>query len=155
MGVVSEVADEGAGMVALEFRSASSVFLTHVFKISRHILCQNKKLKSTNGTRGTDRGTDLAYFSSPGGIFRSKHLMMWLLFSPELRAITPARSSALFVRSRCRSDVDSGRNSASAIAPAELRCVEERKRRLRELLSVNAVLRDWIYCPDEYQKETT
>lgn len=47
--------------------------------------------------------------------------------------------------------MDSGRNSASAIAPAEVRCVDERKSLLREVLSVNAVRRDWI-CKDRAGK---
>lgn len=51
----------------------------------------------------------------------------------------------MFVKSRWRSDIDSGRNSARAIAPGEVRCVEDRKRRLRELFKVKAVRRDWIY----------
>ena len=68
--------------------------------------------------------------------------MTWLAFNPELRAITPARSRLFMVRSRCRSDVDSGRNSANAIAPAGLNEVDDRKRRLRALFNVNAVRRD-------------
>jgi hypothetical protein len=40
--------------------------------------------------------------------------------------------------------VDSGRNSAREMAPADVRLVEERNRRFNEVLSVNAVRRDWI-----------
>ena len=71
--------------------------------------------------------------------------MTWLAFKPELSAITPARSNEFIVKSRCKSDVDSGRNSANAIAPAEVMEVEDRKRRLSAVLSVNAVRSDWIY----------
>ena len=48
------------------------------------------------------------------------------------------------VRSRCKREADSGRNSARAMAPAEVSWVDERKRRLRAVLSVNAVRNDWI-----------
>lgn len=64
---------------------------------------------------------------------------------PELRAMTPAISKLLSVRSRCKRDVDSGRNSASAIAPAAVREVDERKSRFRAVFNVNAVRNDWIY----------
>lgn len=76
---------------------------------------------------------------------RSKHLITWLAFNPELRAITPAISRLFNVRSRCRSDVDSGRNSARAMAPADVSEVEERKSRFRAVFTVNAVRRDWIW----------
>lgn len=56
--------------------------------------------------------------------------------------MTPAMSRLLTVRSRCKSDVDSGRNSAKAMAPADVKDVDERNRRLRALLSVKAVLKD-------------
>ena len=89
--------------------------------------------------------THRANSSSPGGIFKSKQRIVRFAFSPELRAMTPAISILFSVRSRCKSEVDSGRNSARAIAPAEVIEVEERKRRLRAVLRVNAVRRDWIY----------
>ena len=89
-----------------------------------------------------NRKTDRANSSSPGGIFTSKHLMTWLAFNPELRAMTPAISSEFIVKSRCSSDVDSGRNSANAMAPAEVMEVDDRKRRLSAVLSVNAVRSD-------------
>ena len=41
--------------------------------------------------------------------------------------------------------MDSGRNSANAMAPAEVREVEDRKRRLSAVFKVNAVRRDCIY----------
>lgn len=75
---------------------------------------------------------------------RSRHRIVWLAFKPELRAITPAMSRLFSVRSRWRRDVDSGRNSANAIAPADVIEVEERNRRLSAVLSVNAVRRDCI-----------
>ena len=68
--------------------------------------------------------------------------MTWLAFNPELRAMTPAISSEFIVKSRCSNDVDSGRNSANAMAPAEVMEVEDRKRRLSAVLSVNAVRSD-------------
>ena len=71
--------------------------------------------------------------------------MMWLAFRPLLSAMTPARSMLFTVRSRCRREADSGRNSARAMAAAEVSWVEERKRRLRAVLSVNAVRNDWIF----------
>lgn len=76
-------------------------------------------------------------------MFRSKHLITWFDFNPELSAITPAKSSWFIVRSRWSNDVDSGRNSARAIAPAEVIEVEERKSRLRAVFSVKAVRKDW------------
>lgn len=66
---------------------------------------------------------------------------MLTLFS----AHTPARSNSFLVKSRCNNERDSGRNSASAMAPGEVRPVEERKSRLREELSVNAV-RSEVIC---------
>ena len=74
----------------------------------------------------------------------SKHLITWLAFKPELRAIRPAISNEFIVKSRWSNDVDSGRNSANAMAPAEFIEVDDRKRRLRAVLSVNAVRSDWI-----------
>ena len=56
--------------------------------------------------------------------------------------MTPAISNEFIVKSRCNSDVDSGRNSANAMAPAEVMEVDDRKRRLSAVLSVNAVRRD-------------
>jgi hypothetical protein len=58
--------------------------------------------------------------------------------------MTPARSRSFRVRSRWRRDADSGRNSARAMAPGDVSCVEERKSRLRAVLRVKAVRRDWI-----------
>lgn len=69
--------------------------------------------------------------------------MTWLAFNPELRANTPAKSRLFMVRSKCKSDVDSGRNSANAMAPAEFSEVEDKKSRLRALFNVKAVRRDW------------
>ena len=57
--------------------------------------------------------------------------------------MTPARSRLFMVRSRCSSEVDSGRNSANAIAPAGVMDVEDRNSRFNALFKVNAVLRDW------------
>src|SRR5882762_1892233 len=88
--------------------------------------------------------TDLANSSSPGGISRSRQRIVWFALSPELSAMTPAMSRLLTVRSRWSKEVDSGRNSARAIAPAEVRWVEERNNRLRAVLRVKAVLSDWI-----------
>lgn len=68
--------------------------------------------------------------------------MVWFALSPELSAITPAISKLLIVRSRCSNDVDSGRNSARAMAPADVICVDERNNRFNAVLSVNAVLND-------------
>jgi hypothetical protein len=56
--------------------------------------------------------------------------------------MTPAISNEFIVKSRCNSDVDSGRNSANAMAPAEVMEVDDRKRRLSAVLSVNAVRSD-------------
>lgn len=67
--------------------------------------------------------------------------------------MTPANSKLLFVKSKCNNDVDSGRNSARAMAPAELRDVPVRKRRFREVLRVNAVRRDWICRKDGQEWE--
>jgi hypothetical protein len=58
--------------------------------------------------------------------------------------MTPAISKLLRVRSRWRRDVDSGRNSARAMAPAEVIEVEARNNLLRAVLSVKAVRKDWI-----------
>jgi hypothetical protein len=82
--------------------------------------------------------------SSPGGIFKSRQRMVWLAFRPELRAMTPAMSKSFRVRSRCKSDVDSGRNSAKAIAPGDVIEVEERNKRFKAVLRVKAVRNDWI-----------
>ena len=104
--------------------SPSSVYLTHVFKISRRML---------------------ANWSSSGGMLRARQCMTWFALRPLLSAMTPARSMLFTVRSRCTREADPERNSASAMAPAEVSCVEERKRRLRAVLSVNAVRNDWIW----------
>ena len=54
--------------------------------------------------------------------------------------------SILFiVRSRCNSEVDSGRNSARAIAPADDMDVDDRNNRFSAVLRVKAVRRDWIF----------
>jgi hypothetical protein len=95
-----------------ESRPASYVCLT-IIKFSMRILpshsffCQKK-----NEWNNTDRGNP----SSPDEIFTSKHLMTWLAYNPELRAMTSAISSAFIVKSRCNSDMNSGRNSANAMA---------------------------------------
>lgn len=68
--------------------------------------------------------------------------MTWLALSPELSAITPAMSKLFIVRSRWSSDVDSGRNSARAMAPVDVKPVEDMNKRLRALFNVNAVRRD-------------
>lgn len=86
--------------------------------------------------------THRANSSSAGGILTSKHLITWFAFNPPLNAIIPARSKVLSVKSKCSSETDSGRNSASAIAAVDEREVEERKSRFREVLSVKAVRRD-------------
>lgn len=66
---------------------------------------------------------------------------------PTLSARTPAWSRAgLSVRSRWSKAWASERNSASIIAPEEVRDVLERKRRLREVFSVRAVRMCWILC---------
>lgn len=83
-----------------------------------------------------------AISSSAGGIFKSKQRIVWFAFSPELNAITPAKSSVFIVRSRCNNDVDSGRNSANAIAPADANDVDDRNNRFSALFNVNAVRRD-------------
>lgn len=70
--------------------------------------------------------------------------MVWFALRPELSAITPAMSRSLLVRSRWRREVDSGRNSASAIAPAEVMDVDDRNKRFKAVFRVNAVLSDWI-----------
>lgn len=71
--------------------------------------------------------------------------MTWFAFKPELRAITPAISKLFIVKSRWRSDVDSGRNSARAMAPADVSEVEDKKSRFKAVFRVNAVRRDWIW----------
>jgi len=77
-------------------------------------------------------------------MFRSRQRIVWFALSPELRAMTPAMSRSFMVRSRCKSDVDSGRNSARAIAPADVIEVEERNKRLSAVFRVNAVRSDCI-----------
>lgn len=56
--------------------------------------------------------------------------------------MTPARSKLFIVRSKWSSDVDSGKNSASAIAPAEVMDVDDRNKRFNASFKVNAVLSD-------------
>jgi len=73
--------------------------------------------------------------SSPGRKFKSKHSVVRFAFNPELRAITPAISKLFMVRSRCNNDVDSGRNSARAIAPSEVIEVDDKSNRLSAVLS--------------------
>lgn len=46
------------------------------------------------------------------------------------------------MRSRWRREVDSGRNSASAIAPAEVIDVEDKNKRFNAVFRVKAVLSD-------------
>jgi hypothetical protein len=88
--------------------------------------------------------THRANSSSPGGMFKSRQRIVWLALRPELIAMTPAISSSFIVRSRCKSDVDSGKNSARAIAPADVIEVEERNKRLSAVFKVNAVRNDCI-----------
>jgi len=56
--------------------------------------------------------------------------------------MTPAMSRSFIVRSRWSSEVDSGRNSASAIAPAEVIEVDDKNSRFRAVFRVNAVRSD-------------
>ena len=49
------------------------------------------------------------------------------------------------VRSKCNSEVDSGRNSARAIAPSDVKFVDDKNRRFRALLRVKAVRNDCTY----------
>lgn len=90
------------------------------------------------------RTAHLANSSSPGGIFKSKHRITWFAFKPELSAMTPAMSILFIVRSRCNNEVDSGRNSARAIAPAVVIDVDDRNNRFNAPLRVKAVRSDWI-----------
>lgn len=101
-----------------------------------------RNLVSRRKRQGCREKTDRANSSSPGGMFKSKQRITWFAFKPELRAITPAISISLFVRSRWRSEVDSGRNSANAIAPADVIEVDDKNKRLSAVLRVNAVRRD-------------
>jgi len=68
--------------------------------------------------------------------------MTWFAFNPELSAITPAMSMLFVVRSRCSKEVDSGRNSAKAMAPADVMDVDDRNSRFRAVFKVKAVRRD-------------
>src|SRR6266446_7722033 len=95
--------------------------------------------KPFNGYTKTQNETDLASSSSPGGIFRSMQRMTWLALRLELSAMTPAISSTFIVRSRWSNDVDSGRHSASAMAPAEGIEVDDKNNRFRAVVRVNAV----------------
>lgn len=60
-------------------------------------------------------------------------------------AITPARSKWFCVKSKCNRLVDSGKNSASMIAPADVNEVPDKKSRRRAVLRVKAVLSEVIY----------
>lgn len=72
--------------------------------------------------------------------------MRVLDLSPTDNARIPAVSiDGLAVRSRCSNDFVSGRNSARDMAPSVVRPVSARKRRLSEVLSVNAVRRAATY----------
>src|ERR1700722_11522570 len=57
-------------------------------------------------------------------------------------------SKLFMVRSRCNNDVDSGRNSARAIAPSEIIEVDDRNNRLSAVLRVHAVRNDWIWVSE-------
>jgi hypothetical protein len=56
--------------------------------------------------------------------------------------MTPAKSSGFIVRSRWSNDTDSGRNSAKAIAPDDIRPVDDKNNRFSAVLRVKAVRRD-------------
>jgi hypothetical protein len=66
-------------------------------------------------------------------------------FRPLLRAMTPAMSNEFCVKSKWRRLVDSGRNSASMMAPSAVREVADKNSRLSAVFSVKAVLSDVIY----------
>jgi hypothetical protein len=87
-----------------------------------------------------------------GGMERSRQRRIVLDFNPEYRASIPAISSGLEVRSRWSREWDSGRNSASAMAPSGWRLVSERNRRLREVLTVKAVRRAAIYISAKFME---
>jgi hypothetical protein len=78
-------------------------------------------------------------------MFRSRHRITKFALRPPLRAMTPAKSKLFCVRSRCSKELDSGKNSARAMAPAEDNCVEDKNNRLRALLRVKAVRSDCIW----------
>ena len=59
--------------------------------------------------------------------------------------MTPAKSRLFMVRSRCKSEVDSGMNSAKAIAPNEVSDADERNKRFKALFHVKAVRKDCTY----------
>ena len=86
-----------------------------------------------------------AMSGSLGLTVTSRHLRTVLLRRPDERAIAPARSTALSVRSRWSSERVSGRHSAIEMAPSAVRPVSDRKSRLRDVLVVRAVRRAWIY----------
>jgi hypothetical protein len=65
-------------------------------------------------------------------------------FNPPLNAITAAKSKGLSVKSRWSRLVDSGKNSASAMAAAEASPVDDKNSRLREEFKVKAVRKDVI-----------
>jgi hypothetical protein len=75
-------------------------------------------------------------------MLRSKQRITWLPLKPELSAMTPAKSSGFIVRSRWSNDTDSGRNSAKAIAPDDIRPFDDKNNRFSAVLRVKAVRRD-------------
>jgi len=77
-------------------------------------------------------------------MLRSKHRIVSFALRPLDKAITPAKSSAFCVKSKCKRLVDSGRNSASIMAAADVRDVLERKSRLRAVFKVKAVRKEVI-----------
>ena len=74
--------------------------------------------------------------------------MVSFALRPLDRAITPAKSSAFCVKSKCRRLVDSGRNSASIMAAADVSEVSDRKSRLRAVFKVKAVRKE-VICERE------
>lgn len=62
-------------------------------------------------------GHSLGKFLVIWGYIGSRHRIVWLALSSELRAIMVAMSELLFVRLRWSNEFDSRRNSTSAIAP--------------------------------------
>lgn len=78
-------------------------------------------------------------------MFRSRHRSVVFILTDTDNARAPAMSiSKLPVKSRWSRDLASGTNSASAIAPSEVRSVELRKTRLMFELTVIADRREKI-----------
>jgi len=75
-------------------------------------------------------------------MLRSKHRIISFALRPLDRAITPAKSSVFCFESKCRRPVDSGENSASVMAAADVRDVLERNSRLRAVFKVKAVRKE-------------